>query len=462
MSKILLLTVVVLYVAYYFGNVYLTEPNLEIPKLPETNWGPANRQTDDSIRPFKINVSEDVIHDLKQRLSRTRYSVPPLENTGWTYGVSSKYLKEIVNYWKDHYNWYERQELLNKYPQFITTIQGIDIHFYHVKPSKLQNEDGRQLKVFPLLLLHGWPGSVVEFQKIIPLLTTPRPGKDFVFEVIAPSLPGFGFSEGAVRPGLGTVQMAVIFKNLMQRLGFDKYYAQGGDWGSLITHDLATLFPDKIFGAHANMCPIRFSKIPWKIFLGAYFPSLYVEPEHASKVYPLKYHWGRLLEESGYFHIQATKPDTIGAALSDSPAALAAYILEKFSTWTNPEFRFVNDGGLLVKFTMDELLDNVMLYWVTNSITTSVRIYAESFSSENFGLLNPYPVTTLFGFANFPNELSYTPESVVRSHFKNLIHFSHLPRGGHFAAFEEPQLLSDDIYTFVDKIQNMDMSTNPK
>ncbi|XP_034936330.1 juvenile hormone epoxide hydrolase 1-like [Chelonus insularis] len=448
----ILIAVGLLLIAYYLGYKYYGDQLQIPPRIVEEDWGLHDRPYATTIRPFKINVSQDVIDDLKQRLSRTRYSVPPLENTGWTYGVSSKYLKEIVNYWKDHYNWYERQELLNKYPQFITTIQGIDIHFYHVKPSKLQNEDGRQLKVFPLLLLHGWPGSVVEFQKIIPLLTTPRPGKDFVFEVIAPSLPGFGFSEGAVRPGLGHTQMALIFKNLMDRLRFNQFFTQAGDWGSVISTDMAILFPRRIYGTHLNMCSIRITKPSIWLFLGALFPSLVVEPEYAPRIYPLKYHYGRLLEETGYFHIQATKPDTLGAALTDSPAGLAAWILEKFSTATHEEFRFRDDGGLLIKFTIDELLDNVMIYWVTNTITTSVRLYAESCTSENFGKLNSFPVKTYLGCAVFPNEIAYVPESIVKTYFKNLIQYDHLPAGGHFAALEEPKILSDNVWSFAEKV----------
>ncbi|XP_033223699.1 juvenile hormone epoxide hydrolase 1-like isoform X2 [Belonocnema kinseyi] len=400
-----------------------------------------------------------IIDDLYERLDKhfstadLRPKIAPLEDAQWTYGVTLPYIQNVLRYWKDNYSWNKRQELLNKYPQFLTNIQGLDIHFYRVKPTLPPT---RKVRVLPLLLVHGWPGSVVEFQKIIPLLTNSRLDKDFVFELIIPSLPGYGFSEAAVRPGLGAAQVAVVFKNLMARLGYDKFYTQGGDWGSLITANLATLYPEKVFGAHLNMC---YRNSPSSIFwtlIGSFIPSLVIEKEHASKMYPLSHHWGRLVEETGYFHIQATKPDTIGSVLSDTPVGLAVYILEKFSTWTNSEYRFRADGGLLEKFKMDELLDNLMVYWVTNSIITSQRLYAECFSKAHMALgLDGIPVQPPVGCANFPHEIAYQSESILRGRFPNLIQFNHLSRGGHFAAFEEPELLSSDVWTFVEKVENI-------
>ena len=377
----------------------------------------------------------------------------PLEDAAWTYGISTTYLNDILEHWHSKYNWSERQTLLNKYPQYITNIQGLDIHFYRVKPYI--PPDRKNIKVFPLLITHGWPGSVVEFQKIIPILTTPRPDRDFVFEVIAPSLPGYGFSQAAVRPGLGPPQISVIFKNLMLRLGFNKFYAQGGDWGSFITMHLGGLFPDNILGAHMNMCSTLGKSSTFWLLLGTLVPQLVVENQYYSRMYPLSDHLSRLLEETGYLHIQASKPDTIGTAVAASPVGLAGYILEKFSTWTNKEYKLRPDGGLLEKYTLDELLDNVMLYWVTNSLTTSVRIYAEQFSKRHMSSrIDEVPVDVPTACANFPHELAYQSESLLRNKFTNLIQFNHLPRGGHFAAFEEPGLLADDIFEFVSKVEN--------
>lgn len=438
--------------------LFLSSPSeIEIPNLPDTIWGPNKKEKETTdIRPFKIDVPATVLEDLKYRLSHRRTYTAPLENVGWTYGISTKYLNTVLDYWKDKYNWTERQALLNKYPQFKTKIQGLDIHFYHIKPTNLPKD--KNLKILPLLILHGWPGSVVEFQKIIPMLTKPWPNQDFVFEVIAPSLPGYGFSEGAVRPGMGAAQISVIFKNLMQRLGFEKFYVQGGDWGSLIASDMSALFPDKVIGVHLNMCSgsTELHGLFWSL-IGTYVPSLLgVSEEHYSRYYPVSKVLSTLIEEGGYFHIQATKPDTIGAALTSSPDALAAYILEKFSTWTNTAYRERDDGGLLEKFTLDELLDNVMVYWISNSITTSVRLYAETTNTAYRALkIERLPVKVPMACAAFPNELLTVPESMLKGKYPNMLQYNYMARGGHFAAFEEPRLLADDIFSFVKKTEQL-------
>nr|XP_046470969.1 juvenile hormone epoxide hydrolase 1-like [Neodiprion pinetum] len=457
MWKIVFIVLLVIFAVSRLFSSYADVP--EVPNIPtDQHWGPGeSRIVNTNIRLFKIDVPKEIIDDLNARLSRTRSLRKPLDSAGWTYGVNSEHLQTVLEYWRTKYNWTERQTLLNKYPQFKTNIQGLDIHFYHVKPTVPK---GSSVKVLPLLLVHGWPGSVVEFQKIIPLLTTPRSNNDFVFEVIAPSLPGYGFSDAAIRPGLGNAQMSVVLKNLMSRLGFEKFYTQGGDWGSLITANMGVLFPDSVFGIHLNAC---FSFAPsatiWTIF-GSFVPSLTISDEHWSKMYPLSHHWSRMLEESGYLHLQATKPDTIGTALTDSPAGLAAYILEKFSTWTNPEFRFSKDGRLLEKFNIDELLDNVMVYWVTNSITTSMRLYSESFNKAHFNLrIDSIPIHTPLACAIFPHEIFYQSEAILRSRYANMIQINHLPRGGHFAAFEEPQLLADDFWSFVGLIEKKEKTT---
>ncbi|XP_020284934.1 juvenile hormone epoxide hydrolase 2-like [Pseudomyrmex gracilis] len=432
---------------------YKNSKTKNIPNLPEIFWGPEeNRDASKEIRPFVIDVPGSIIDDLNERLAKRIKLVSSFENTAWTYGTNTNSLEKVLEYWHKKYNWTERQTLLNKYPQYITNVQGLDIHFYHIKPHI--STEQKNIKVLPLLLLHGWPGSVVEFQKIFPLLTSPHPDKDFVFEVIAPSLPGYAFSQAAVRPGLSPAQMSVIFKNLMLRLGFDKFYAQGGDWGSVIVKHLAELFPNNILGIHVNMC-MNFSKSNVLLrLIGAFIPSLIVEKEHYNLMYPLKKHLSFLLKESGYFHIQATKPDTIGTAVAASPVGLAAYIIEKFSTGTNGKYKFRADGGLLEKYTMDELLDNIMLYWITNSFTTSVRIYSEFFGNVTLRLMN-LPVTVPMGYAVFPHEISYEPRSLLRHKFTNLVHLNYMPRGGHFAAFEEPVLLTKDVFEFVSTVEKI-------
>ncbi|NP_001295475.1 uncharacterized protein LOC105689317 [Athalia rosae] len=420
--------------------------NQKAPKLGDQWWGPGKEQKIvKDVVPFKVNFSKGDIEDLKTRLKNTRNLTPALENAGWTYGVDGKFVPKIVDYWLNKYDFKKREQYLNQYDQFVTNIQGLNIHFLHVRPK---NSGGK--RVLPLLIQHGWPGSVVEFYKIIPMLTTPRDDYDFVFEVIAPSLPGFGFPSGAVRPGLGAAQIAVVLKNLMLRLGFNKFYTQGGDWGAIITAHMAVLFPEHVLGIHSNMCAVLQPQTFFTTYLYSYWPSLLVPDEDYHLMYPLSKKWSRTIEETGYFHIQATKPDTLGAALADSPAGLAAWILEKFSTGTNPELRFKEDGGLFDIHSPDELLDNVMLYWMPNSMTTAIRIYAETFSAANRALRMDYvPIEVPSACAQFPHEISYQPPSLLSARYKKLIRARKMPKGGHFAAFEQPQLLADEVWTSI-------------
>lgn len=232
----------------------------------------------------------------------------PLEGIQQQYGINTNLLKEILNFWKTKYNWKEREQFLNQYPQFKTNIQGLDIHYLHVKPKKVD----AGVKVLPLLLLHGWPGSVREYYEMIPLLTTRQTGNNFVFELIVPSLPGYGFSQGASKTGLGATHMAVVFKNLMERIGFKKYYVGGGDWGSLITANMGRLYPDRVLGVHNTMCNVNTPLSTLKTFLFSFYPSAVVDKGFENKLYPFCNAFSFLLSESGYMHLQATKPDTVG------------------------------------------------------------------------------------------------------------------------------------------------------
>ncbi|KAH0535869.1 hypothetical protein KQX54_019788 [Cotesia glomerata] len=440
---------------------YINKPStVVVPKLPNTWWGPGtgNLQADKTVRQFEILFTEAQVNDLKSRLKNTRDLARPLEGTGWTYGTSGTFLKKnIVDYWLNKYDFKKRLAYLNKYDQFKTNIQGLDIHFIHVKPKNTQGK-----KVLPLLILHGWPGSVREFYELIPMLTSPQADHDFVFEVIAPSLPGFGFSSPAVRPGLGSKEMAVVMMNLMRRLGFDKFYTQGGDWGSIIVGQMATLFPQHVLGIHSNFCGVLGFKTTLKTFLYSFFPSLLLPKEDHHLLYPMKKHFFSKLLETGYLHIQATKPDTVGIGPSDSPASLAGYVLEKFSSATNSAYKTRDDGGIYEKFTADALIDNLMMYWIPNSMTTAMRIYAESFNLQS-GLNEMYwPILVPSACAQFPNELIFFPEEFLRDKFYNLIQVTRMPRGGHFAALEEPKLLSDDVWKFVAAVQNSSKSANAK
>ncbi|CAD0205920.1 unnamed protein product [Chrysodeixis includens] len=423
-----------------------------IPQLdPEAWWGPTELKgkLDKSIRPFKVKFDEEMIKDLRYRLKNHRPFTPPLEGVAFEYGFNTNQIEDWLKYWAEKYNFTERENFLNQFPHYKTYIQGLDIHFIRVTPKV-----SKEVEVVPLLMTHGWPGSVREFYEAIPLLTTQRPGYNFVFDLIMPSIPGYGFSQGAVRPELGMPEVAVIFKNLMNRLGYEKFNVQGGDWGAGIASTISTLFPDVILGHHSNLLSSRHSSANKKLFLGAYFPSLYVEPHLADRMYPLSSFFAYVLEESGYMHLQATKPDTIGVPLTDSPAGLLAYILEKFSTWTRKEHKFLPDGGLEFRFTKDQLIDNLMIYWSTNSITTSMRFYAENmgFRSQKMGLDQiPTPVPT-WGL-QAKHEMMYQPPALLVTKFTNLVGTTVLDDGGHFLAFELPNEFSADVFKAIKAIK---------
>ncbi|KAK5642946.1 hypothetical protein RI129_009113 [Pyrocoelia pectoralis] len=454
-KKVFLLsfTIFTIYLGIKINSLLQLSP---LPKLGSEYWGPGKSTKDsDAIRPFKINVPEQILEVLKTKLSQPRALTPPLEGIQQQYGMNTNLLKEILEFWKTEYNWREREQFLNQYPQFQTKIQGLNIHFLHVKPTKTNGKE-----VVPLLMLHGWPGSVREFYEVIPLLTTPQEGRDFVFEVIVPSLPGYGFSEAPSKPGLDAPQMAAIFKTLMQRLGFKRFYIQGGDWGAVIGTYCAILYPETVLGVHSNMCLSQTPMSLIKMFIGSFCPSLVVEDKFKDKMYPLSKIFSNLLIETGYMHLQSTKPDTIGIALGDSPVGLAAYILEKFTTWTNPDWKNREDGGLKTKYTYTNLLDNVMIYWVTGSITTSMRIYAEQFTKKQMeSQLEWYPVTVPSACARFPHELLYQSDYILQDKYKTLLQTNDFSTGGHFAAFEEPQMLSNDVWSAVQKFRDLQKKT---
>ncbi|KYN03166.1 PREDICTED: juvenile hormone epoxide hydrolase 2-like [Cyphomyrmex costatus] len=423
---------------------YFSSRGAKLLKLPETWWTPGiENSVNNDIRPYKVTFSEEMVKDLKYRLKHTRPLTPPLKDVAWNYGTNTDALRKFLDYWANEYNFNEREKYINQYSHFKTNIQGLDIHFIHVKPN---NTEGK--RVLPLLIVHGWPGSIMEFYKIIPLLTSPKPEHDFVFEVIAPSLPGFGFSSAATIPELSCIQMSAVLKNLMLRLGYDKYYVQGGDWGSSVIHTMSCLYPQHVLGLHSNLCIVINKWILLKKALNLFSPLLWKKTKKRTGF--------SLLGETGYYHIQATKPDTVGVGLNDSPAGLAAYIIEKFSTGTNSSYKYKADGGFLEKYTYDELIDNLMIYWVSNSITTAMRIYAELYTKSNRSLnaiLERTPIKVPSACAQFPYEIMEQSPYELRKRFVNLLRITKMPRGGHFAAFEEPELLANDIWISVDEME---------
>ncbi len=386
------------------------------------------------IVPFAIKVEDAVLVDLEERLARTRWP-DQIPGSGWEYGVDLASMKTLTSYWRSGYDWRKHERALNALPQFTTAIDGLQIHFVHVRSPHPQ--------ALPLILVHGWPGSFVEFQKIIPMLTEPEKhgGKvEDAFHVVCPSLPGFGFSSQPAERGWSSQRMAEVFAKLMARLGYERYGAQGGDWGSGIVRWLASGDGGHCIGAHSN-------------FPGANQPAEEpmrdVTPEEMER---LRQRNAELADHKAYGAIQGTRPLTLGYALNDSPAGLAAWIVDKFWAWSD------HRGDLENSFTKDELLTNVMIYWVTQTMPSATRIYYESQHQlprppsmsdfQNTG--KPAPI----GFALFPKEINVPPRAwVERAMGGKLFHWTEMPRGGHFAALEQPQLLADDVRTFFRKVR---------
>lgn len=358
------------------------------------------------VRPFRIRVRDADLADLRERLHRTRW--PDRECVGdWSQGMPLGYTRELAAYWADDYDWRSREERLNRFDQFVTEIDGCDIHFIHQRSADPD--------ALALVITHGWPGSVVEFMNVIGPLSRH-------FHVVCPSLPGFGFSGKPTATGWTVERIAAAWDTLMTRLGYRRYGAQGGDWGSAVTTQI---------GRNAGNCVAIHTNMPIARPTGA--------PERTAPdvrdALSAAQHYRQW--ESGYSKQQSTRPQTLGYGLADSPAGQLAWIVEKFWAWTDC------GGHPENVISRDELLDNVMMYWATNSATSSARLYWESFGS--FGGGNKVPVPT--GVARFPKEILRTPRSWCEDAY-TITRWTEMPRGGHFAAFEQPELFVEDVRAF--------------
>ncbi len=375
------------------------------------------------IEPFRIAVPDDVLTDLHERLARTRFP-DEIAGSGWTYGTDLTYARELVAYWRDRYDWRAAEAALNRFHHHRARVDGLGIHFIH--------ERGVGPKPFPIVITHGWPGSVAEFTKILGPLTDPaRHGGDpaDAFEVVAPSMPGYGFSDHATAPGLDAERIAALWAALMKGLGYPRFGAQGGDWGSMVSTYLGANHADAVAGIHLNMV-IAFPPDPANPAAGLTQEEI-IDLMHTQRF---------LEEETGYQRIQGTKPQTLGYGLNDSPAGLAAWIVEKFRTWSDC------DGEVERRFTKDELLTNIMLYWVTETATSSCRLYYEMLHAGKFPPRD-FRVDVPTGCAIFPAEILKPPRAWAERLYA-VRHWTCMPRGGHFAAMEEPQALVDDIRAF--------------
>jgi len=379
--------------------------------------------------PFTIEVSESVLQDLRERLQRTRLP-DEIPGSGWRYGTSRAYLQELIDYWCDGYDWRAQERLLNSFPQYLVEIDGIRLHYLHVP--------GKGPAPLPLVISHGWPGSIVEFIKIIGPLTDPaRHGGDprDAFTVVAPSLPGYGFSHVPGQRRLRIEEMAALFTRLMVKvLGYGRFGAQGGDWGAFITARHGYDHADRLYGIHLNMLPV------------APHPVDRTDLSPAETAF-LKDFQNFLQEETGYQWIQGTKPQTLAYALNDSPAGLAAWIVEKFHTWTDC------GGELERRVSKDILLTDVMLYWVTETINSSFWLYWEM-RHRPWRLGRGERISVPTALAAFPGEISRPPREWA-ARVCNLQQYTPMPAGGHFAALEEPMLLVEDMRTFFRRFRNL-------
>jgi epoxide hydrolase len=367
------------------------------------------------LKPFRIDVQTEVLDDLQTRLVRTRW--PEAECVDdWSQGIPLAYTRELAAYWADGYDWRAREAALNRFDQFTTEIDGLDIHFIH---QRSPHDDA-----LPLVITHGWPGSIAEFQNVIAPLVDPPSGRaEDAFHVVCPSLPGYGFSGKPSQTGWGVGRIAQAWETLMLRLGYDRYGAQGGDWGAAVTTQI---------GRNRGHCIAIHLNMPIARPAAGSGGDLTEDEQQALAEFAEHRQWG-----TGYSKQQSTRPQTLGYGLADSPVAQLAWIVEKFWAWTDC------DGHPENAVSRDELLDNVMLYWATGSGASSARLYWESFNS----FVTDGRVELPTGVAAFPKEILRAPRGWCEAAY-NVTHWTTMPRGGHFAAFEQPELFVDDVRAF--------------
>lgn len=380
----------------------------------------------EEITPFKVHISQEAIDDLKLRLSLVRWPDRELVKD-WTQGVPLAAAQELIEYWKDKYDWRVFEERLNTFPQFRTKIDGVGVYFIHLR-SKHEN-------AMPLLLSHGWPGSIIEFLDAAERLTDPERfggSAEDAFHVVIPSMPGYGFSDKPRDLGWNPARIAAAWAQLMERLGYDRYVAQGGDWGSAVTTALASQAPKGLLAAHVNLPMVVPAEIPAN-----------PNEEEAHTLARINLF---VTNKTGYADEMNTRPQTIGYALNDSPVALATWMYEKFHEWTD------NDGRPEDALTVDQMLNDISLYWFTGSGTSASRLYWEGvgatiqgpefFSSARFG---GGRISVPMGASLFPAETYIPPREWAEQAWENLFYWNHVEAGGHFAAFEEPEIFAREM-----------------
>ncbi|MEX0665916.1 MAG: epoxide hydrolase family protein [Acidimicrobiia bacterium] len=373
------------------------------------------------FEPFRVDIPQATLDDLHERLTRTRFP-EQLPDAGWDYGTELGFLRSLIEYWRDEYDWRATEARLNGFEHFTTEIDGANIHFIHARSPEAD--------ALPIVLTHGWPGSVVEFLDVIEPLTSPTAHDGEAadaFHVVVPSLPGYAFSGPTKERGWHPGRVGRAWSALMAGLGYAKYAAQGGDWGSFVSQQVGVADPEHCIGVHVNFLPC--------------LPSTEDQTDEEKRYVADSTRY--FDDDSGYFKEHSTKPQTIGYSLEDSPVGLAAWIVEKFRTWTDPQ------GDVEDFFTKDQLIDNLMLYWVTGTGHSSVRMYYELDKGARSGSVDiTSRVTQPFGYTRYPNEIMGTSRRWADALYPNIVHFVDTPKGGHFAAFEQPELFVADLQAF--------------
>lgn len=365
---------------------------------------PIDNTTQSAIVPFVVDIPLADVEELRERLRRTRWPSGVPDSGGFALSDAQR----LLQYWTDSFDWTAQHVRLNQYPQYISTVGDLPVHFIHLRSG---NSDA-----VPLLLLHGWPGSFIEFFGVIDRLR-------YNFDLVVPSLPGFGFSRAPSSPGMSNMHMADVLASLMTTLGYRRFGVHGGDIGAGVATWMARRHSDRMTGLHLNYLP------------GSYTPSRTSEQSHEEMEFLARIS-GWYGKNGAYGHLQSTRPLTLAYGLSDSPAGLATWIAEKFREWSDPA----------TPISLDVVLSNVMIYWLTNSISSSIRVYLES-SATPLKLEAGEMITVPTAFARFPFEISRPPRSWVERGY-NVVRWTDMPRGGHFAALEAPELLSEDIEAF--------------
>ena len=382
---------------------------------------PTPKQDAAAIQPFKVHVSDQVLSDLRRRLAETKWP-DQLPGTTWEYGADMQKVKELADYWQNTYDWRAQEAKLNRLHQFTTEIDGQQIYFIHERSPRPD--------AIPLLLIHGWPGSILEFLAMIEPLTNPKDSHSPAFHVIIPALPGFGFSGPTTTRGWNPRRMAKALVVLMDRLAYPKYGIQGGDWGSEVARDMAYEAPEHVIGLHLNL--------------------LYADPPNQEAVAQMtdaekkRYSYFDR-EESSFYKIQATEPQTLAYALTDSPVGWLAWMIAKFQLLTD------NNGDFLTAVDRDTFLTDVTLYWVTDTVGSGMRIYREYRLAGGETARSPRLATPV-AYADFPKEVFTTPVSWIRQRY-NIVQYTRMPRGGHFAALEQPELLVEDVRKFFASVE---------